>query len=267
MVDPTAAELAGINTVAEAAAWCGVDEFVLAGLRADTCMGNFTLLRQLVLIPQAAWDTGVAALRVGNAADANTRPPTPLELGHVGSLRRVARLRCNLDPDTGAPASTGVAGGGAGAGGAGGGGAGAGGTVAVGASFAGQRKLKSSNVLDQADDSEVPLIEPRRVRALLDGHKLDNDGEEAAEEEEPTGKQFAALDNKLQCDVAPYADFAVFRPFGARLQRAVKFTIQPGRHMVSERDRRTLKLRNVESFVESVQSSDEGTQSGEQSEA
>ena len=101
----------------------------------------------------------------------------------------------------------------------------AGAAAALGATFAGQRRLKTANVLDQADDSEIPVIEPKRVRALLDGYKADNDGEEAGEEEEPTGEQFAALDNKLTCDVAPYADFAVFRPFGARLQRAVKFTI------------------------------------------
>ena len=220
MVDPSEAELAAINTVADAAAWSGVDEFVLAGLRRADCMGNFAMLRQIVLIPQAAWEAGLVALRVGNAENGDRRVPTPLEQGHVGSLRRVARLRCSLDPDTGAPASTGPGAA------AGGGGAGPGGAAsALGATFAGQRKLKTANVLDQADDSEIPSIEPKRVRALLDGYKEDNDGEEAGEDEEPTGEQFAALDNKLTSDVAPYADFAVFRPFGARLQRAVKFTI------------------------------------------
>ena len=42
-------------------------------------------------------------------------------------------------------------------------------------------------------------------------------------EEEATADQLAALRTKLELDVVPFADFGVFRPFAARLGRALRF--------------------------------------------
>ena len=47
-----------------------------------------------------------------------------------------------------------------------------------------------------------------------------------AEDEEISRDQLTALDSRVLAGGAPYADFAVWRPYGARLQRTMKFVAQ-----------------------------------------
>jgi uncharacterized membrane protein YgcG len=134
----------------------------------------------------------------------------PMELGQVGSLRRVCRLRCGLMAVEGVLAAP-PAGLGPGVG------------VASPHPVPAGRKVKISSVVDQGDDSEIIPMDPARLRALLAAFRHANDGEDPQEEEEITGDQLAGLDSKIQSGVAPYADFGVWRPFGARLDRSLKF--------------------------------------------
>ena len=74
-----------------------------------------------------------------------------------------------------------------------------------------------STVLDQADDGESVALEISEVRGLITQFKVLNCGVEARPEEEASAEQLAGLRAKLRADVAPYCDFAVWRPYGHRV--------------------------------------------------
>ena len=54
-------------------------------------------------------------------------------------------------------------------------------------------------------------------------YKEKNDNEDPQEDEEITRDQLTALDSRVQQGAAPYVDFSVWRPFGDRLDRSMKF--------------------------------------------
>ena len=179
-------------------------------------LGAPQLVRHLAALPLAAWNAAIAAWQVTNSADPQNvvvGPPSPVELGQVGTLRRVARLLMGLDPTEGGPIVAQQA-------------------VAVGAAAAvpavgragGERKVKLNSVMDQADESEIKPMDPTELRRLVaEWRELENDGEDPLEEEEATGDQLAALDFRLKEGSTPFVDFGVWRPFGARFGRMVKF--------------------------------------------
>ena len=229
-MDPTPEQLAAIMNIDEAVAWVGMKPEVLVALR--KLMGNFTLLREVVLIPVKSWEKLLAKMEetecihfaaTGEGDDeveAYDRTASPLEMGQAGSLRRIARLRMGLAADeTATGEAPSVAGGGAGVP-----------TVEASAGagaivLAGQitRKVKLSNVLDQGDDTEVVPIENTRLRELLAQFKTRNDNEDIQEDEEISRDQLTALDSRVLQGSAPYADFSVWRPYGARFERTMKF--------------------------------------------
>ena len=90
----------------------------------------------------------------------------------------------------------------------------------------GARKIKMANIIDQADDAEIVAWDPSRVDAVLTAYRTSNGGEDAPVEDECTCEQLSALDHKIQTGASPACDFAVWRPFGRRLQRALKLTVQ-----------------------------------------
>jgi hypothetical protein len=101
------------------------------------------------------------------------------------------------------------------------------GTQVVGATGAAlvERKIKLSVVLDQGDDTEVMPLDPAKIRTLIaEWRELENDGEDPQEDEEATGDQLATLDFRLRQGSTPFVDFAVWRPFGARFGRLLKFS-------------------------------------------
>jgi hypothetical protein len=218
-MDPSAAELQGI-AAAEAPLqalvdWLGVSPVLLTAMRSSA--GDFQRVRDLVLMPAAAWAAAAAAATVpAPRVDEPTRPLNALELGQVAGMRRIARLLCGLpasDEGPGNPAGTDAQshrdGSAAGTG-----------KPAVGLTG---RKVKLANTIDQGDDAEVEAMGSTEVRRLVDKFTADNDGVGPEVDEECDGAQLQALKNKLEADIVPYADFAVWRPFGARLSRALKF--------------------------------------------
>ena len=111
-MDPTATELSTFAVLQDVLTWIGMDDDVWRGL--CFAMGQFKFLREVVLVPQSAWDLGVQAAQARGlpappSAGGTIPPPPPgralsaLELGQCGSLRRVCRLRLGL------PAIEGVA--------------------------------------------------------------------------------------------------------------------------------------------------------------
>ena len=131
-MDPQAAELQAMANLNDVFTWVGIGALLQAAL--NCAMGTLTMVREVVLIPLAAWDLGVAQIRIvvtpavaevlavdedpdagidamaAVAAVAQVdRPPSAMELGQVASLRRVCRLRLGLSAEeSGAAAPVGA---------------------------------------------------------------------------------------------------------------------------------------------------------------
>lgn len=235
-MDPTHDELAAFATLDVVVTWIGMAEPVPAGLRASA--GDLRLLREVVLVPPDAWGAAVAGARVafpppeddGQAPDPADRALSALELGQIASHRRIARLRLGLPAEEassgakrGAAAAASAAAGGATGGvidltGAAGGVPHTGGAVQA-------RKVKISEVFDQADDTEIDPWTSARTRAVLAAFKASNDWKDPEPEERVSADQLAALEHRLSQGAAPCPDFGVWRPFGKRLARALKLTV------------------------------------------
>eukprot|EP00435_Cladocopium_sp_Y103_P036794 s2680_g9.t1 len=87
---------------------------------------------------------------------------------------------------------------------------------------AGDRKMKFSAVLDQGDESEFPVLAESQKQIWLQ-HYISVTGNLPLEHEEPSTEQLSALHRRLTLLQTPYADFALFGPFGRKTQRAQRF--------------------------------------------
>ena len=85
------------------------------------------------------------------------------------------------------------------------------------------RKVKLNQVLDQGDDSEIPLAEDALVKQCFENYRNVVQGP-AETDEEPSVEQLSAIFTRVvsQCKT-PWADFAIFTPFARRLVKAIKF--------------------------------------------
>ena len=84
-------------------------------------------------------------------------------------------------------------------------------------------KIKLSVVLDQAKDQEVPML---TEEALVTARKrwTSIHDEPPLRASDPTDAQLTALNFVVQAGLAPYADFALWGPFGARHEKRMRFT-------------------------------------------
>ena len=86
-----------------------------------------------------------------------------------------------------------------------------------------ERKMKYVNILDQSDESEFTIVDDK-VHAGLMEKFIKVTGGLPAPEEEPTREQLSALQRKVFVLLQPpYADFAVFTPYGKRFLKAMKY--------------------------------------------
>ena len=86
-----------------------------------------------------------------------------------------------------------------------------------------ERKLKISQVLDQGDDGEF-VVQSEATRAQWYANYKKVIGGYPPEEEEPTIEQLSGLQRRIEVQsVAPFADFAIFVPFGQRHLKASRF--------------------------------------------
>eukprot|EP00435_Cladocopium_sp_Y103_P032358 s2067_g8.t1 len=120
--------------------------------------------------------------------------------------------------------------------------------VAPSGSVQSPKKIKTSSVLDQLDESEVQQLTQAELDQAYPNH-VGVTGSDPPEDAEPTADQIAALHAKVIVrGESPYADFSVLTPFGRRAQRQMKaraWTLQqdgtfraldvPGKHMSVDR--------------------------------
>ena len=83
-------------------------------------------------------------------------------------------------------------------------------------------KIKLSQVIDQAKDTEIPLLDEVTARELRKNYEVLY-GDAPMDNAEVSDAQLAALYHVLQSGVVPYADFGVWGPHGLRLERRMKF--------------------------------------------
>ena len=187
--------------------------------------GMTPLVRQIVAIPFTVWTIAIAAWRITRCTRAASNQavtvhpteepasnPSPLEIGQAGQVRRVCRLLLKLSPDEGptGPAATQV-------------------PPLPAAQPVGAppyNKVVMSKHLDQADDTEVPPMSLAHYRMLVTNWiATENDREEPDDAEEATADMLACLEHRAGSGATPFADFGVWRPFGSRMGRALKFVV------------------------------------------
>jgi len=86
-------------------------------------------------------------------------------------------------------------------------------------------KRKISDVLDQVDDGPYQPLPAERVAAMRQFHR-DVTGGDPPDNERPTAEQLSALAHRIGAGKAPFADFAVFGPYGRRQTKIMRFTAQ-----------------------------------------
>eukprot|EP00435_Cladocopium_sp_Y103_P041545 s2560_g11.t1 len=212
------AELTAITSLEELQAWTGLPDD--AWLAVNSRLGMAANLRIFAHIPLEAFTESVFTARViipaqGQVGDddhvpAADRDLTPVEITQVGLMFTVARLKYGKATEElfaaqpvppPAPAVRQV----------------------TPATTGGQRKIKNNQVLDQADEGEIPVL----TQEVLDGHyqtlrKIK--GGPVRPENEPSPDQIAAMRVRvLELGLQPYADFAIFVNFQGRFSKSLKF--------------------------------------------
>jgi len=83
-------------------------------------------------------------------------------------------------------------------------------------------KVKLSQVVDQSSDQEVPMLPASELTAFRQRF-ITTFGDPPLQRMEVTDSQLTALQFKLTSGQPPYADFGVWGPYGARIERRLKF--------------------------------------------
>ena len=108
---------------------------------------------------------------------------------------------------------------------------------------------RMSEVLLQGDDSHFPLLPPDEL-ARLRANFAAITGDNPLPQVRPSADQLSALKHRLSLGYAPYVDFAIFGPYGARLQLERKFTAQT--FVQGELQTKLIQgTRSIESWTES----------------
>ena len=84
---------------------------------------------------------------------------------------------------------------------------------------------KVADVLDRVDDSAYPLLSPENVAQMRQSYRLVPGGD-PPDSERPAAEHLSALQHRISSGGAPFADFAVFGPYGRRQAKLLKFTAQ-----------------------------------------
>ena len=84
-------------------------------------------------------------------------------------------------------------------------------------------RVRVSSILDQASDREVERWTREELIALR-GRFRALEGEDPMKAEEVTDDQLSVLAATIKVGMTPYADFGVWKPFGQRAAKSLKFT-------------------------------------------
>ena len=83
--------------------------------------------------------------------------------------------------------------------------------------------MKLATVIDQAKDGEIAYMAADAWKVCTDRYHVKMGGP-PPQGEEVTKEQLTALNSLYQGSGPPYADFAIFGPYGNRIQRQVKLS-------------------------------------------
>ena len=220
----TPQELATIVDLDTLRAFSGLDDEPWAAV--SLCLGTIPNLRVLAMTPVATLQTAIQTARVTPPVAGLVQPPdrelSSVEVTQLALTFRGALQKFGL-PDTDplqtvaqAPMQGGQDQGQ-------GQGQGQGQNQLQQSILTGQRrKVKANTILDQADDGEVTLLPQAKVDESFRQLRAVKGGEPTLDAE-PTPDQVSAMTERLiQMDMEPYADFALFTPFGRRFQKQLK---------------------------------------------
>jgi hypothetical protein len=196
-LDPSPDELASIVSLDQACAFPGLTAELRDALY-DT-LGTPTTMRDVAFVPSNEWATVVADTLVAGL------PISSISRAKLQSFRRVCRLRCGLTPGDAALAVPQLAIAGSGAP-----------TSASASAPAGGRSIRLSHIIDPSLDAILVSLPSTDIRKMLSSYSALR-GDAPSEEIEPTSDQISAVHQLLACDAVPYADFAVWGPYGKRL--------------------------------------------------
>ena len=216
-----AVHLAAINTITDLRTWSGLTD--IAWDAVNSRLGTVPSLVVWAYMPPAAVREALRAARIvvppeGEEGEdghipQTTRQLTPVETTQVGLMLQGAQLKFGLTvvnplvEEGGTPVfvpappvvNTGTAG------------------------NEGKRKIKCNQVLDQADEAEVPELGQKEIDfyyARLSRVK----GGPVRPEAEPSSDQISAMKVRvMELGLPPYADFAVFVNFQHRFSKTLKF--------------------------------------------
>ena len=228
MADPTKDELSKFDTLDKVLQWCGLDPSGDLSIRLNAALGDPKFIRDMVHISRADWESTISTVEAADPASTTTtvlpdKPLNAVQKGRIESLRRCCLLRCGLPTDTpghGSGTGSSSLGSSSGPGGVVAPPAGSGAGTAVAASPT--KKLKLSQVVDQTLDAEINQMPSSAVtQAFADYETLH--GAEPHPDIEPSADQISALQQLLLAKAVPYADFAVFGPYGLRMLRRLVF--------------------------------------------
>eukprot|EP00435_Cladocopium_sp_Y103_P042097 s3083_g11.t1 len=221
----TPAVLETLTSIAEVREWVGLSAVTWTAV--DAQLGGANHLRILAYLSSRVWQEALRSARVPVPAQgepdtdgyvpAGERVLTAVEGTQVGLMAQIAQLKLGrepFDPLVEQPAS----------------GGGTGGIAPVTTpekkeASQGQpaRKVKNNQVLDQADEGEVPKL----AQSVVDDHfkvlkKIK--GGPVRPEAEPSPDQISAMRVRvLELELAPYADFGIFVNYQGRFSRTLKF--------------------------------------------
>lgn len=199
---PTAAQLATLTDLNAVVQWAGVSQEAWTAFQ--TAVGTLPTLRIFSGLSETAFKAVLRQARIAVSGG------TPREFNAVEAIQlalawRIARQAFSLpdlDPLADPPAAVAPAPG--------------------AAPLTTQKKIKTSSVLDQLDESEVPTMSQTEIDEAYRNH-VEITGADPPADAEPTGEQIAALHARVVVrGEAPYADFSVLTPFGRRVQKQMK---------------------------------------------
>jgi len=152
-----------------------------------------------------AWEVRVPARR--GADPPVERDPTLVETGKALYLGRIARSKLGLENIVVATAPAPLT------------------ASPTGASAVASRKVKMNQILSQLDETEVDVVTAaEQVRMLARYETLYGKGQRPQPNQEPSIEQLSGLKALVDGGQCPYADFAIFQPYAARIMKRIKFS-------------------------------------------
>ena len=201
---PTGDELRGITDLAAAQRWSGAQDPCWSAWQ--RAVGTVPNLRIMANMAPSAFKASLNHVRIAVTGGGEPRELNVVEAIQLALTWRVARHVYGMDDvdplsDLGGTASP---------------------TNAAAPPQTSQKRVKTNSVLDQLDESEVPVLTQAQIDEAYRCH-VEITGAEPPADAEPTSEQIAALRARVvERGEAPYADFSVLTPFGRRVQKQMK---------------------------------------------